>query len=201
MVLLTVEVPPGLGEGDVMSVNFEQQTFELAVPPGCFAGDKIEVDLPVESDGGGGGADSSASGMQQVELVVPDGVYAGDLFRVDFDGQTFEIACPDGCGAGATIVVELPSSNQQQQQQQKEEAPAPDQSHFKFQPGQRVELIRTAKGDDEVTSSGTIIAGFEGVFEVCYKVKLDNGMYKEAVPEDEISGAVTSDMGDLFGEW
>ena len=63
------------------------------------------------------------------------------------------------------------------------------------------ELIRTGKGDDEVTSSGTIVLGFEGVFDVCYKVKLDNGMYKEAVPEEEISGAVTSDMGDLFGEW
>ena len=37
--------------------------------------------------------------------------------------------------------------------------------------------------------------------DVCYKVRLDNGLYKEAVPEDEISGQVTSDMGDLFGEW
>ena len=77
----------------------------------------------------------------------------------------------------------------------------PDNSHFKFKPGQRVELIRAGRGDDEVTSSGTIVSGFEGVFEVCYKVKLDNGLYKEAVPEDEISDKVSSDMGDLFGEW
>ena len=42
-------------------------------------------------------------------------------------------------------------------------------------------------------SNGTAIA--------CYKVKLDNGLFKEAVPEDEISGEVTSDMGDLFGGW
>ena len=74
-------------------------------------------------------------------------------------------------------------------------------SHFKYKPGQRVELIRAGRGDDEVTSSGTIVSGFEGVFEVCYKVKLDNGLYKEAVPEDEISDKVTSDMGDLFGDW
>ena len=71
----------------------------------------------------------------------------------------------------------------------------------KFQPGQRVELIRAGRGDDEVTSSGTIVQGFEGVFDTCYKVKLDNGLYKEAVPEDEISDKVTSDMGDLFGDW
>ena len=194
--LLNVEVPPGLMEGDVMTVEFEGQSFEITVPPGCSAGMGIEVDLPVAEAGGAGGA------LQAVELVVPDGVWAGELFSVDFDGQTFEIACPDGCGPGSTIVVELPTgSGAEQQQQHQQEAPTPDQSHFKFQPGQRVELIRTAKGNDEVTSSGTIVAGFESVFEVCYKVKLDNGMFKEAVPEDEISGAVTSDMGDLFGEW
>ena len=47
----------------------------------------------------------------------------------------------------------------------------------------------------------TVVYGFEGVFDVCYKVKLDNGLYKEAVPEEEISGAVTSDMGDIFDGW
>ena len=35
--------------------------------------------------------------------------------------------------------------------------------------------------------------------QVCYKVRLDNGLSKEAVPEEDISGEVTSDMGDLFG--
>ena len=77
----------------------------------------------------------------------------------------------------------------------------PDQSHYRFQPGQRVELLRAGRGDDAGTSSGTIVQGFEGVFDVCYKIKLDNGLFKEAVPEEEISGQVTSDLGDLFGEW
>ena len=28
--------------------------------------------------------------------------------------------------------------------------------------------------------------GFEGVFEPMYQVRLDNGLYKQAVPEDEL---------------
>lgn len=35
-----------------------------------------------------------------------------------------------------------------------------------------------------------VILAYEGVFDVCYKVKLDNGLFKEAVPEEEISSQV-----------
>ena len=159
----------------------------------------MEVDLP-----DGPGASGSLPGMQPVELVVPDGVIAGQPFTVEFNGTNFEIVCPDGCAAGDAIIVELPCDEPPPPEPPPE--PAEEQAteqaeHFKFKPGQRVELIRTGKDSEEVTSSGTIVCGFEGVFDVCYKVKLDNGLFKEAVPEDDISGAVTSDMGDLFGEW
>ena len=39
------------------------------------------------------------------------------------------------------------------------------------------------------------------MFDVLYKVKLDNGLYKEAVPEEDISAQVTGDVGDLFDGW
>ena len=39
--------------------------------------------------------------------------------------------------------------------------------------------------------------GFEGVFDVLYKVKLDNGLFKEAVPEEDLSEQCC-EVGDLF---
>ena len=196
MGILTVIVPHGLVAGDAMSVEARDgNAYTVEIPPGVRGGMEMDVDLPDGPDE----PSSSSSALQQVEVVVPDGVFPGQGFTVEFDGTTFEIACPDGCGPGSAILVEVP-------QPEPEPPPAatselPDQSHFKFQPGQRVELIRAGRADEEVTSSGNIVYGFEGVFDTCYKVKLDNGLFKEAVPEDEISGEVTSDMGDLFGGW
>ena len=66
--LLNVEVPPGLMEGDVMTVEFEGQSFEITVPPGCSAGMGIEVDLPVKQ---------RSWSYRRCGLVVPDGVWAG----------------------------------------------------------------------------------------------------------------------------
>ena len=193
MVLLTVVVPDGLLPGDQMSVEApDGNAYTVEIPPGVAGGQAMEVDLP---DGPG----PSSSGTQPVEVVVPDGVRAGEAFSVEFGGAVMEIVCPDGCGAGSAIIVDMPLP--EPEPPPPAPPPAPDQSHFKFQPGQRVELIRSGGANEEVTSSGTIVCGFEGVFEVCYKVKLDNGLHKEAVPEDEISGEVTSDMGDLFGGW
>lgn len=200
MGLLTVEIPAGLRAGDEMSVEGpDGNVYTVAVPAGLRGGMAMEVDLP-----DGPGPSGSASGTQPVELVVPDGIYSGQPFTVEFMGTNYEIVCPDGCGAGDAIVVELPSEQPPPPDppESAAEASIPEQGdHFKFKPGQRIELIRAGKADEEVTSSGTIVCGFEGVFDVCYKVKLDNGLYKEAVPEDEISGNVTSDMGDLFGDW
>ena len=58
------------------------------------------------------------------------------------------------------------------------------------------QLYRT----DGSYSGGTIVQGWEGVFGTLYKVQMDTGMFKEAVPEDEISAA-TCDVGDLFDDF
>ena len=70
---------------------------------------------------------------------------------------------------------------------------AADDGGYKFKPGQRVELLRT----DGAFSPGTVVMGFEGVFDVLYKVKLDNGLFKEAVPEEDLSEQCC-EVGDLF---
>lgn len=218
--LLTVTVPEGLTAGDVMSVTApDGLAYEIIVPRGCRAGDSIEVDLPCDepaAGNGGGGAPAGAAngGLEAVEIVVPDGLSAGDTFSVEFGAAVFEIECPDGSCGGDAIIVELPrqapagdddgigqTPTTEAAIEQDQSSSSAQQSDYKFQPGQRVEIYRSGRGDDEVTSSGTIVCGFEGVFDVCYKVRLDNGLFKEAVPEEEISGQVTSDLGDLFGEW
>ena len=194
MGLLTVGVPDGLVAGDEMSVVApDGNTYTVMVPPGVEGGMSLEVDLPGAEEPG-----SSAAGMQQVGVVVPDGVGPGEAFSVEFDGVVMDIICPDDCSAGSAILVEMPAADNRSDPPTPE-PPLPDESaHFKFKPGQRVELHRSGNASEEVTSSGNIVCGFEGVFDVCYKVKLDNGLFKEAVPEDEISAAVSSDMGDLF---
>ena len=45
--------------------------------------------------------------MQEVTVTVPDGVYEGDEFSIDFDGTTFNVVCPGGCGPGDAINLEL----------------------------------------------------------------------------------------------
>ena len=117
-------------------------------------------------------------------------------------GGLFEVAVPDGLAAGMTMQVELPlppseaitsPAHDDFGPSTASEAPDPYEGYL-YRPGQRVQVLRS----NGQYSPATIEDAFEGVFDVCYKVKLDNGLFKEAVPEDEISAAVSSDMGDLF---
>jgi hypothetical protein len=195
---MAVVIPDGLLASDVMAVESSRgMSYELVVPYGCSGGMTIEVDLPADEES------NEQSAMEQVEIVVPPSVRSGEPFSVEFGGRVFEIICPDGCGGGSTIVVELPASNSEvppDAPAAEHDAPAnavPADYPYKFKPGQRVELWRS----DGAESPGYIVAGFEGVFDVCYKVKLDNGLFKEAVPEEEISEKVTGDVGDLFDGW
>ena len=199
MVLMTVAIPAGLQPGDSMSIEAAGQTFTVLVPDGCSAGMDLEVDLNVEEEA----AASTSSATQQVELVVPAGIWPGDPFSVEHDGGVFEICCPEGCAAGDAILVDLPVAVEQQQ----EEVPAwrdaapcsegplksiSEDDGYKYKPGDRVELLRT----DGAYSPGTIVYGFEGVLDVLYKVQLDNGLCKEAVPEEDLG--TPCDVGDLF---
>ena len=59
-----------------------------------------------------------------------------------------------------------------------------------YQGGQSVMVLRS---DGISYSRGTVLAGFEGVFETLYQVRLESGQIKQAVPENEMYDATTSD--------
>ena len=188
---LHVVIPDGLFAGDAFTVCADNgQEFTVSVPDGSTGGDSLTVDLPVDE-----------AAPAAVNIIVPDGCYAGDIFTVEFEGRSFEIGVPDGCGPGDELTVEVPeesplasscSSCSQQPSGSPASAPAAEDD-FKCKPGQRVELLRS----DGAFSPGTVVLGFEGVLDVMYKVQLDNGLFKEAVPEEELS-AELCEAGDLF---
>lgn len=40
---------------------------------------------------------------ETVTVAVPDGVYEGQMFTMEYNGQSLEVVCPDGCGPGDEI--------------------------------------------------------------------------------------------------
>jgi len=204
MVALQIEVPPGVVAGEQMEVSFEGQAFNVIVPEGVASGMLMEVEIDIASD------DASQlepqATTERIQVMVPDGCQEGAAFMVQATwGGEFEIVVPPGCGPGSTIEIELPgppdaASDPTEQATGAVEAaapePVPENDGYKFQPGQRVELYRT----DGSYSGGTIVQGWEGVFGALYRVQMDSGLLKEAVPEEEIDEA-TCDVGDLFGDF
>lgn len=44
-----------------------------------------------------------------VDIIVPDNIFAGDAFLVEYRGQQLAVSCPEGCGPGVAIQVEVPA--------------------------------------------------------------------------------------------
>lgn len=44
-----------------------------------------------------------------VTVSVPDGVYEGQEFVLEYEGQQLSVVCPDGCGPGSEINLEIPT--------------------------------------------------------------------------------------------
>ena len=180
LMLLAVEVPAGLASGDVMSIEVAGgKCFEVSVPEGVRAGESIEVDLPAEDHD-----DEELS----CRLSVPDGVREGESFSVESEWGTFDVCCPDGCGAGDEILVNVPQELVRDGRESASSmAPtggdcAEDISHHRFRPGQRVEVLRT----NGKYALATIVLGYDCLFDIYYEVRLDDAQLKPAVPEEEI---------------
>ena len=45
-----------------------------------------------------------------VTVNVPDGVYAGNEFVLEYEGQQLSVVCPEGCGPGDEINLEVPAA-------------------------------------------------------------------------------------------
>ena len=183
--LLAVDVPAGLRSGDVMSIEAGGKCFEVCVPDGVREYDRIEVDLPAEEDELNLNAEEELS----CRLSVPDGVREGETFSVESEWGTFEVCCPDGCGGGDEILVNVPQELVRDGRESSASmAPtggdscAVDTSHHRFRPGQRVEVLRSNGKYD----LATINLGYDCLFDVYYEVRLDCSQLKPAVPEEEI---------------
>lgn len=50
--------------------------------------------------------------MAAVEVTVPDGVHEGQEFMLSYDGRELLVCCPDGCGPGMLISLELPPADE-----------------------------------------------------------------------------------------
>ena len=46
-----------------------------------------------------------------VMVTVPDGVYEGQEFVLEYEGQQLTVCCPDGCGPGSDINLEVPTGD------------------------------------------------------------------------------------------
>jgi len=47
--------------------------------------------------------------MAMVTVNVPEGVYEGQEFLLTYEGQELMVCCPDGCGPGDEITLEVPA--------------------------------------------------------------------------------------------
>ena len=43
-----------------------------------------------------------------VMVTVPDGVYENQEFVIEYEGQQLTVCCPEGCGPGVDINLEVP---------------------------------------------------------------------------------------------
>ena len=56
-----------------------------------------------------GQLDEALLAMAMVTVNVPEGVYEGQEFLLTYEGQELMVCCPDGCGPGDEITLEVPA--------------------------------------------------------------------------------------------
>ena len=52
----------------------------------------------------------AAAGMGDEWCAIQPGVYEGSEFMIEYEGQTLSVTCPDGCGPGDAIDLEIPAA-------------------------------------------------------------------------------------------
>lgn len=181
---VSVVVPDGCSAGDLLTVSTAHATFNVAVPDGCCAGTSFDV------------AFEEAPSPPTHEVVVPEGCFAGDTMNVELDGQVFHVIVPNGFCAGDVLPCNLlddsetlMSSEHEQPREQQHAPESPTASaapawpaHGLHSAGERVELLRS----DGSYSLGTVVGAYDGPYESpLYQVRMDNGVFKHAVAEDE----------------
>ncbi len=179
--VVRIEVPPGCGAGD--EVEVEGRIVRL--PPGSVAGMLLDVELP--------------NAQQEVELTVPEGLLPGDVLVAEFDGGSYEVTVPPGCGSGDRITVSIPTAAPIPEQQQPEQqlsppspppaeavpaaAPPAPEAPSAYRIGQRVQVMR---------SNGEWCTAFIDSYDApsdLFRVELfeqGSGVFKEGVTEADL---------------
>ncbi|KAL3931809.1 MAG: hypothetical protein SGPRY_000969, partial [Prymnesium sp.] len=197
--LVRVIVPDGVSAGDTFTVIAGWGgEFQIVVPDGIHSGDELEVSIPRAP------ADEAGTAAPASKLSSDD---ATGVFSDASDARPAAAA-----STAAAAAHELPAGY--------------EPNDYKFKPGQRVEVWRTGDAysggtvvygwegwDGPMYKVSRRAFKCHASLKLCYscvagkssscrtlltsQVEMDAGIFKEAVPEEEISAAV-GDVGDLF---
>lgn len=177
-----IVVPDGLSAGDNFEVEWGGVSYSIAVPDGVCSGQSLTIELPSivpeeeqPSDTGAPAPSLDApkddSKEEDKPLIPVEGATGATWTDIDSAIERLEQTCTEKCT---------------------DKCPRCD--GYSFKPGQRIEVYRT----DGAMSPGHIVGkGWEGFDGPTYKVQLDDGLCKEAVPEEDLSAEVC-DVGELF---
>lgn len=136
MPTIEVCVPENVLAGDSFLVEFEGQQISAVCPKGCLPGSILSIDW----------APYAQEALPElIEVTVPDGYRPGMEFPVLFEGHEFNVMVPEGCEAGAAVIVERPAPDAahptHSSQSDTEPLPAPPLSDGHFaEPGQSAVL-------------------------------------------------------------
>jgi len=176
-----IVVPDGLAAGDNFEVEWGGVSYSIAVPDGVSGGQALTIELPSidpaaepsePADTGAPSVDATKGDSKEGQPMIPvEGATGATWTDIDCAIERLEQTCTERCT---------------------DKCPRCD--GYGFKPGQRIEVYRT----DGAMSPGHIVGkGWEGFDGPTYKVQLDDGLCKEAVPEDDLSAEVC-DVGELF---
>jgi len=216
MTAVEIVVPEGLGPGDAFDVEWGGVNYNIVVPDGCAGGTALNIDLPsldqpAATEPPPRIAEEPCTNMkfkpdQKVEMMRSDGsMYPGTIVKgwQGRFGPTYEVLLDEGSTERAVTeddiikqvtVYDTKKPTKAVPCSKKCTASCTQCDGLKFKPDQKVEVIRT----DNAFSPGYIVGkGWEGFDGPTYKVQLDDGLCKQAVPEEEISDEVC-DVGALF---
>ena len=175
-----INVPDGVYEGEIFTVETEWGgLFDVSCPPGCAPGSSIIVELPVAPAGSPGESFSRRGFAQQHEQhEQPE------------EPPLYPPASPHRSPASQRSRRVARASRERQPPP----PPAAECSGHRYAAGSKVQVLRT----DGTYSTATVCSSYEGVFDVLYQVVMDeSGLYKQAVPEDEMFSA--TEVDDNFG--
>ena len=179
MVNFEVVVPEGVCAGDYFTIETEFGAFEVLCPEGCGEHETINVELPMPGDHYF--VDNIAEEEEPSERPSSPPPAFEELNKT---GGWPQQKPP----SPSSSFSNKPRSRRASKELACGDDGRSDPSH-RYKPGQKVQVMRT----DGSYSTAVVEYSYDGVFDVLYCVRLeDNGLWKQAVPQDEMYDASDS---------